>query len=68
MLKEPRPQYIGGHLREDAPFLLVLFTVRVVIFLPRSLSRPDTRITGVSYERNAYINIIFNSFPNVQNF
>lgn len=50
MLEEPRSQDVGRHLREDAPLLLVLFAVGVVVLLAGALATAYTRVARVTCE------------------
>jgi hypothetical protein len=48
VLEEPRSEYVGGDLGEDASLFLILLPVRIVIFLPCALPAPDAGITGIT--------------------
>lgn len=48
MLKEPRPEDVRRNLRKDTPLLLVLLARRVIVFLARTLTTTDTRVTRVT--------------------
>jgi len=48
MLEQPRSQNVGGHFREDAALLLVLFAVGVFVVFARSVAAADTGVAGVS--------------------
>lgn len=49
MLKEPRSQDVGRHLREDAPLLLVLFAIGVVVLLAGTFAASYARIACITY-------------------
>lgn len=52
MLKQPRPEDVGRDLGKDTPFLLVLLTRRIVVFLAGALAAADTRVTRVTCNTN----------------
>lgn len=50
MLEEPRPQNVGGHLREDPPLLLVFLAARIVVLLAGTLAAADAGIAGITWK------------------
>jgi hypothetical protein len=55
VLKEPRPEDVGGHLGEDAPLLLVLLAIGVVILLARALPGPDAGVARVTCKHQLFM-------------
>lgn len=51
MLKEPRSEDICSNFGENTTFLLVLLSIRIIVFFPRAFTTADARVTRIAWNK-----------------
>lgn len=74
MLEQPRAQDVGGDLREDASFFLVLFAVGIVVLFASAFATAYTRVACITYKQciiidyyMSYLNTILTNIKCIYN-